>query len=88
MLVEQGTQTDISPLLGSFDAESHNVPDANYETEEKNEEDASIVHWNGPDDPVLPCMEFNEEVYTNSHYRSIPKTSAVRANGLQRSCSV
>lgn len=56
MLVEQGTQTDISPLLGSFDAESQNVPDADYETKEKNENDASIVHWDGPNDPVLPSI--------------------------------
>lgn len=54
MLVEQGTQTDISPLLGSFDAESQNVPD--YETEQKNESDASIVHWDGPNDSVLPSI--------------------------------
>ena len=54
MLVEQGTQTDISPLLGSLDAELQNVPDADYETEEK--EDASIVHWDGPDDPVLSII--------------------------------
>lgn len=51
--VEQGTQTDISPLLWEFDAESHQVqPDGRIERE-KDDEDANIVNWNGPDDPVL-----------------------------------
>lgn len=87
MLVEQGTQTDISPLLGSFDAESQNVPDADHETEEK--KDTSIVHWDGPDDPVLSSMATQcKGICANAHYRSIRKTSAVCANGLQQSCWV
>lgn len=51
--VEQGTQTDISPLLCAFDAESHQVqPDGGIE-KEKDDEDANIVNWDGSDDPVL-----------------------------------
>lgn len=52
MAVKHGTQTDLSPPLWSHDAMTD-------EKKSEEDEDANIVHWDGPDDPV--CRSTREQ---------------------------